>query len=207
MSRGNKLPFERGKSAYQNATVTSTDLAHLEGQVVYLSHTSPSDQKVRVSNADVVAIVVRNSSSGVLNAGNVVVWKTGKVGTQVDVTSGAAQIPAGIVDDHLPSGGVQVNDLFYLIIKGPVTATFKGGGATHASSKIYDGYPLRVSATAGHVEAADETATGSTELVQLAHSKIFAGEGGSAGTALASLSADVSSNPGKIKVIVNSYPA
>lgn len=206
MSRGNKLPFERGKAAYQNATVTSTDLAHLEGQVVYLSHTSPSDRKSRLSNADVVAIIVRNSHSTVLLPGAVVVWKTGKVGTQVDVTSGAAQIPAGIVDDHLPAAGVQANDLFYLIVKGPVTALFLGGGATHASSKIYDGYPLRVSGTASHVEAADETATGSTELVQLAHSKVFAGEGGSAGTALSALSTDVSSTSGKVKVIVDSFP-
>ena len=41
MSRGNKLPFERGKAAYQNATVTSTDLAHLEGTGrVSVSHVS-----------------------------------------------------------------------------------------------------------------------------------------------------------------------
>ena len=64
MSRYNKLPFQRGKSAFQNNStdLTITSLAHLEGQKVYLPNAAAATPEVRRIGIDVVAVVVRNDS-------------------------------------------------------------------------------------------------------------------------------------------------
>ena len=72
MSRYNKLPFERGRSAFQNQATSDwdiTSLAHLEGQKVYLPNIDPTNPEVRRNGTDVVAVVVRNDSGGLLVPG------------------------------------------------------------------------------------------------------------------------------------------
>lgn len=122
MSRGNKIPFPRGRSAAQGTTIDSGDLqgVHLEGQIVYLPDTDPSDTKVRRSQTDVVARVVRNASGISLLPKRIVQYQAAYWGKRVDGYIKATTTPvAGVVDDHLPSTGVQNNDLFYLIVGGP----------------------------------------------------------------------------------------
>ena len=199
MSRGNKLPFERGKSAYQNSTVTSTDLAHLEGQVVYLPHTNYSDNKKRDSNVDIVAVVARNVSGEALNAGDAVVWADGKFGKQVITTTDsnihadtddAAAYIAGIVDDQLPSAGVQNNDLFYLIVRGPAIATLQTSPTAHKASGhlFFQGGPLVASATKGQLNgvviAATDAATQTTQVANQLTLASGAAIGGTARTAI-----------------------
>ena len=197
MSRGNKLPFERGKSAYQNNTsVTSTDLAHLEGQIVYLPHTNYSDRKKRDSNTDITAVVVRNVSGENLLPGDVVVWETLQFGKQVDLTTNAdshadfddaTALICGVVDDQLPAAGVQNNDLFYLIVKGPAIAHIKDVEGTTASvasgNLMLQGGPLVASATKGYLAGVVMGATNDTSDAIRVGSFITLTQGGTGGTA------------------------
>jgi hypothetical protein len=75
---------------------------------------------VQRSAGKVKAILVRNATAAtVLQAGDVVVWKAGYRKRRVGaLTSVAGEAVAGVVDDHIPSGGVRVGDLFWLIVKG-----------------------------------------------------------------------------------------
>jgi hypothetical protein len=140
MSRGNKIPFPRGRSAAQGTTIDSGDLqgVHLEGQIVYLPDTDPSDTKKRRSQSDVVAKVVRNVSGESLLPKRLVTYSSGFHGKRVggySVEVDQFNI-AGVVDDHLPSTGVQNNDLFYVIIGGPVLVTTSASAMTnHASAQ------------------------------------------------------------------------
>ena len=60
---------------------------------------------------------------------------------------------AGFVADHVhATNGVPVNDLFYLIIKGPCTGATKANGAATASSEYKQGGLVYASDEAGHVE-------------------------------------------------------
>ena len=197
MSRGNKLPFERGKSAYQgNTSVTSTDLAHLEGQVVYLPHTNYSDRKKRDSNMDIAAVVVRNVAGENLLPGDVVVWETLQFGKQVDLTTNtdshadfddATALIAGVVDDQLPAAGVQNNDLFYLIVKGPAIAhidAVQSSTAHVASGNLYiQGGPLVASGTKGYVTGMVMGATNDATNAIHVGARITLTQGGSGGTA------------------------
>lgn len=154
MSRYNKLPFQRGKTAYQNNSddLTVTTLAHLEGQKVYLPNSAAATPETRRNGTDVVAIVVRNVEGSALAAGTAVQWKTGYHGTRVEAADGGAEkAVAGFVDDHIGSAGVQNNDLFYLIVEGPVVAVTLDGTA-HTGSNYVEGYRMFLSATSGKIE-------------------------------------------------------
>ena len=196
MSRGNKLPFERGKSAYQNATVTSTDLAHLEGQIVYLPHTNYADRKKRDSNIDITAVVVRNSSGEALLPGDIVVWKTLQFVKQVDLTTNtdshadfddATALIAGVVDDQLPAAGVQDNDLFYLIVKGPAIAHILAVQSTTAhvasGNLMIQGGPLVASGTKGYLAGAVMGADDDKSEAVRVQGSVTLTQGGSGGTA------------------------
>lgn len=92
------------------------------------SNTSPSNtsSKAPRSGGECMAILVRNSSGIALLPGRVCVWKAGAIGKEVDgytcadgLIATTAAIPAGVVDEWLPSGGVADKDLFWLVVKGP----------------------------------------------------------------------------------------
>ena len=170
MSRSNKLPFAQGATALGSTAFSAdnlTSLNHLEGQTVYLPDIdSTGDKKARRSNADVVALIVRNvepnvDGSTTLAAGDAVQWVTGYHGTRVEKADGGAlhQI-AGFVDEH--SSGVKTNDLFYMVIKGPSLVNSKDGGnhskshdvdGTGAANAYVEGWVVVLSATSGAVES------------------------------------------------------
>lgn len=114
-------PFPRGKSYYQGQTIDANNLpgVHLEGQDCVFLNTDPSTTINRRNQGDVRAIIVRNTSGITLSAKRVVKWASGYRGRRVD---GYANVDheevAGVVDDHVGSGGVQANDLFWLIVEG-----------------------------------------------------------------------------------------
>ena len=156
MSRSNKIPFPRGRAAFQGDTTTlvadTAAMAHLEGQIVYLTDTAVATPEKRRSNNDVVAKVVRNDSGGVLYAGEACKWSTGYFGTRVVESSAQWNAVCGFVDDHIPAGGVQDNDLFYLIIEGPAVVATKASGTAHAGGNFTQGGLMYASDEAGHVE-------------------------------------------------------
>ena len=185
MSRSNKIPFPRGRSAAQGTTIDTNDLqgVHLEGQIVYLPDVAKATPKVRRSNADVVARIVRNDSGGLLTPGTAVQYADGFWGTRVTTcTAAVGNQCAGIVDDHLPTTGVQDDDLFYIIVRGPVSARIVTGATSHASSKIYQGLSMWVADVAGTVEAVPDSGTSTDKL--LGHFIGKAIDGGTAGTGL-----------------------
>jgi hypothetical protein len=118
--------LERGQTFYgPTATIptTYTQSVHLEGRPVVLDDVDPSNTKVRRSQAKVHALIVRNTSGFTLYAGQQVLWASGYRGRRVaGLTYETLQEPAGVVDDHLPSGGVRNGDLFLLIVYGPCLA-------------------------------------------------------------------------------------
>ena len=157
MSRYNKLPFERGRSAFQNQATSDwdiTSLAHLEGQKVYLPNIDPANPEVRRNGTDVVAVVVRNDNGSALAPGTALWWKTGYHGTRVTASAATDNGEVcGFVDDHLPSGGVQDDDLFYMIVEGPALVKTLSGGTAHAGSNLVEGKLVVNSGTAGKVHA------------------------------------------------------
>lgn len=123
---GAKL-FPRGKT-YFNAAATvptadrsghSEDLLGLVRNFEDLTPGALPVPAVRRSMGHVICMLVRNTSAGVLKPKQMVTWKAGKRGKEVDGQScTTAQAVAGVVDEFLPSGGVQVGDVFWLTIKG-----------------------------------------------------------------------------------------
>lgn len=105
----------------------------LEGHPMKFMDDYPGSGGVRVKRSDnqVHAILVRNVSGITLTPGRTVSWKAGFRGRRIDgFTTTTAQEVAGVVDDQLPAAGVANNDLFWLIVKGPVLLkTPLAGGA------------------------------------------------------------------------------
>ena len=185
MSRSNKIPFPRGKTAFAGLSASdfsADDLTHLEGQVLYLPDIDPSgDGKSRRTNNDVTVKVVRNGSGGTLSPGAAVQYADGYYGTRV--TTCAAAIGnqcAGIVDDHV-SGTVADNDLFYIVVNGPVKANITTGATSHTGSNIVQGEAVWVADAAGTIEGVP--ATGTDQNKPLSHIIGYSIDGTASGTA------------------------
>lgn len=173
MSRYNKLPFERGRSAFQNQATSDwdiTSLAHLEGQKVYLPNIDPANPEVRRNGTDVVAVIVRNNSGAPLTPGSAVWWKTGYHGTRVEASAAADNAEVcGFVDDHLPTAGVQDEDLFYMIVEGPALVKTLSGGTAHTGSNLVEGKLVVNSTTAGKIHAHAAAASSNGDETDLVH--------------------------------------
>ena len=175
MSRSNKLPFAQGKTAFGSEATSVDNLTRLQqlvGQTAYLPDIdSTGDKKTRRSNADVVAVIVRNvepnvDGSTTLAAGDAVQWVTGYHGSRVEkADSGPNTQVAGFVDEH--SSGVKTNDLFYMVVKGPSLVNVKDGGihggtggfGGGASANYYkEGFFAVLSSVSGAVEGDITTA-------------------------------------------------
>jgi hypothetical protein len=126
----------RGKTFYNGNTIDSNNLGgvELEGMRHTFKDTDPANLAVKGNRGgagrEVTAILVRNVSTIALVPGKAVTYAAGYRQRRVD---GYARLTAcevaGVVDDHLPAAGVAVNDLFWLIIDGPVlTKTPLAGG-------------------------------------------------------------------------------
>ena len=119
------LPI-RGKTLLagnDNRTLTSTMAADREGSMLVFDDVDPTvttGAKTKRSNRTVTAMLVRNVAAAALLPKFIVKWKSGKRNLQVDgytcITNEAA---AGVVDEFLGSAGVAVNDLFWIVVKGP----------------------------------------------------------------------------------------
>lgn len=120
------LPFARGTTFFGSGTVDSTSGAHLEGRKYKC--------KDRSSGKEVVLQVVRNAAPFVLNSKRIVQYSNdANYGKRVDgYTRLTAQDFAGVVDPLYGTKNIAINDLFYIVIEGAVTAlTDLAGGANN----------------------------------------------------------------------------
>jgi hypothetical protein len=120
MAENSVAPIARGETFFAGGTADAAGAVHLEGLVHAFPDTDPADVVKRRSGGNVVCVLVRNTHSAAVLPGNVVVWKTLKFGKETGAPcSTLAERVAGVVDDHLPAAGCAINDLYWLIVRGP----------------------------------------------------------------------------------------
>lgn len=128
-------PFDRGRTFYDGRTIDTNnyDGTHLEGLVASFPDTDPSNRTLRRSAGQTICVLVRNTSGVTLPPKRAVAWASGYRGKRVDsITRTTAQEVAGIVDEHVGTGGVPNGDLFWLCVKGPSLVKAPLTGAEHA---------------------------------------------------------------------------
>lgn len=133
----------RGKTFYgPTATIPTTygaDSLAIEGSVhVFEDVTIPTSPGARVkrSNYRQKCVLVRNTGASSLVAGAVQKWETGYRGRRTDGNSSAANGEiAGVVDPFLGAAVVRAGDLYWLVIKGRVTAA-KATGTAHTEGDL-----------------------------------------------------------------------
>jgi len=148
-------PFYRGKTWYNGGTIDATDLSgiHLEGTVHVFPNADPADEMVRRNNGDVVCVCVRNTSTIALAPGRAVTWEALFRNRRVDgYCRITAEAVAGIVDEFLPSAGVAINDLFWLVVQGECRALSAFHGAGFNGDYVEDDplYALTAAASTGN---------------------------------------------------------
>jgi len=175
-------PFPLGKTLYQGQDVpTGSDLTYSEG---ILGHENYFDHKsvptefgpiLLTSQKKICARLVRNVSGIALLPGYTVTWRDadGIRNKEVDgyARTTAAEV-AGIVDPFLPSSGVRDDDVFWLIVAGPVLAkTSLAGNAENVISRGDIMYALTAATsqatTAGRVISYAATTGTTTALSQI----------------------------------------
>ena len=127
MAENSVAPVARGDTFFKGGTADAAGGLHLEGLVHVFPDTDPDDATNRRSGGNTVCILVRNKHSGAVTPGQVVTWSS----TRPHKTTGApvgslAGLCAGVVDDHLPSAGAAVDDLYWLIVRGRAKVTAQG---------------------------------------------------------------------------------
>ena len=93
---------------------------HKEGEIAHFPHTNPAAKTTRLSNQSVTMRLMRNVSGVTLYAGMIVRAATGYESTRFDgLANETAMEVAGVIDDHLGSGGVRSGDMCWVHVKGP----------------------------------------------------------------------------------------
>jgi hypothetical protein len=125
-------PFALGQTL---GVSSATDGGNWVGAVKQFPDVDPSTGQVR-SNRVKTCIAVRNVSGVSLLPKRVVVFKSGSF-TEVDgytrLTDAAS---AGVVDEHLPAGGVANNDVFWVTVQGPTEVKLGPGNEAAADAVL-----------------------------------------------------------------------
>jgi hypothetical protein len=119
--------FPRGTTLGVTATDQGTGIVGTQRQFVDVQPNGTVN-----SNAPVTCIAMRNTSSGTLAAGTVVKAKTTALLTEVDGNATVDSPIVGVVDEYL-TAPVAVNDIFWLVFRGPTSATIGTGGVTQGN--------------------------------------------------------------------------
>jgi hypothetical protein len=140
MSGNNQpVPFPRGRCWHNTgATVAEADYkTDYEGVVGYFADQDPAGTGVPRSPRDTVGICVRNVSAAKLLPKYGCSWAAGYRNRRVDgMTCTTNAEVAGYVDELLPSGGVEIGDLFWLMVSGRhLVKNDLAGGETNVISE------------------------------------------------------------------------
>ncbi len=106
-----------------NRTIDATMGVDKEGSLMLFDDDDPTvttGAKTKRSNRQVTCLLVRNVAAAALLPKFIVKWKSGQRNRQVDgYTAVTNEAAAGVVDEFLGSAGVAVNDLFWIVVRGP----------------------------------------------------------------------------------------
>lgn len=108
-------PFALGQTL---GVTSATDGGGWVGAVKVFPDVDPATGAIR-SNRVKKCIAVRNVSGVALLPKRVVTWKSGSFSEVDGYTAATDAASAGVVDEHLPAGGVAANDVFWLTVEGP----------------------------------------------------------------------------------------
>lgn len=159
MARDDAPPFNRGETWYGGSAIDSNDLGgvNLEGKEYVFEDT------IRGTQNPVRVRVVRNKAADVLLPKRLVRFQAGSFyGRRVDGYTSTTAEEGFPVDELLPSTGVPVNDLFYIVVNGPaLVLSDLAGGANNVITTSNNLVALTAATsgatTAGRVAAQDLT--------------------------------------------------
>lgn len=151
-------PFALGQTL---GVSSATDGTGWVGAVKQFPDVDPTTGQVR-SNRVKTCVAVRNNSGGALLPKRVVRFEVGTAGTAVfsSVDGYSAVLNeerVGVVDEHLPSGGVAANDVFWVTVDGPTEVAVALSGTDVA---VGDRLACIVAASAGATTAGRVTPSG-----------------------------------------------
>lgn len=129
MSLYDDPPFALGETL---GVSSASDGNQWVGAVKVFPDVNPKTGAVR-SNRVKKCVAVRNSASVALLGKRVVALKAGSF-TEVDGYASVANAElVGVVDEHLPAGGVAVNDVFWVTVDGPTEVSVALSGTDVAA--------------------------------------------------------------------------
>lgn len=131
------------------------DGSHLLGVHKVFLDADPRNQPVN-SNETVECVAVRNTSGGALLPKTLVKFKAGAVLTEIDGSANDSSVRVGVVDEYLPAAGVPVNEVFWVVVKGPTTIL----KTTGVGNDIEAGEAVSATATAGKIGPGATTQVG-----------------------------------------------
>ncbi|NDE15091.1 hypothetical protein EBZ80_09200 [bacterium] len=123
----------------------SGDGSHIVGTRKVFRDEDPKTGKL-LSNRTVECVAVKNTGSSALLPGQVAKFKDAAILSEVDGLAVAATTLMGVVDEYLPAAGVPVNEVFWLVVRGPSTVT-------KTATSVAAGAAYGPSATAGSAAA------------------------------------------------------
>lgn len=153
MARDENPPFPRG-STYFGGDSTLIDAnvgSHLEGTEWVFEDNDPASMTQR-TNRKVTCRIVRNKAATALLPKRLAALKDGQ-GGQIDGYARTTAARGYPIDEYLPAAGVAVNDLCYIVVKGPaVVKTSLAGGASN-NFAVLDNLVAATAATSGATTA------------------------------------------------------
>ena len=111
----------RGKTYQQGQTINTSDLPLVaqEGLLASFIDVDPTTPEILRSGELVTCRLVRNTSGIALLPRRLVTYAAGYGGKRVDGYGATTAVwCAGVVDEFLPTAGVQNNDLFWIVVAG-----------------------------------------------------------------------------------------
>lgn len=176
MAKQENPPFPRGETFYNGGTIDSNNLggANLEGLIWTFEDQdlSVNGAKTNRTNKPVKCMCVRNVGAAALLPKRLATMQVTDAGTYTGRIDGYARTtavgPAFPIDEWLPSTGVPVNDLCWIVIEGPAVVLTDIASGAGSVFNIGDWVVALTGATSGATTAgrvAPQDLTGATALL------------------------------------------
>lgn len=170
MADSMSLPFLRGTTYFNGGTVDATSGDHLEGQEYVIKDDAATGRGNGTGMPVTLRVVRWTGTFGNCLPKRVVKYSTtaGEWGKKVTgYANASAEDYAGVADDQLPAAGVPLNDLFYIVVKGPtkVCRDFGTGTSFTVGARVV---AMTTAASSGGTTAGrivNQVLTGATDVL------------------------------------------